>query len=51
MPAYPVDSILVEVPLQKGTYTFTLTFEPQSENMHGEINQAMLGYMSLIKIN
>ncbi|WP_439882604.1 alpha-L-rhamnosidase-related protein [Pontibacter sp. MBLB2868] len=40
----------VEVPLQKGSHTFTLTFEPQNENMHGEINQAMVDFMRVIKI-
>ncbi|MFD2248013.1 MGH1-like glycoside hydrolase domain-containing protein [Pontibacter ruber] len=40
----------VEVPLEKGTHTFSLTLEPHNENMHGEVNQAMLDYMRLVKI-
>mgnify|MGYP005752056001 CR=1 FL=1 len=40
----------VEVPLQKGSHTISLTFEPNNENMHGEINQAMVDYMRVIKI-
>ncbi len=40
----------VEVPLKKGKQTISLTFEPHNENMHGEVNQAMLDYMRVIKI-
>lgn len=40
----------VEVPLQKGSHTISLTFEPNNENMHGEINQAMVDYMRMVKI-
>ncbi|MFD2512305.1 trehalase family glycosidase [Pontibacter locisalis] len=40
----------VEVPLQKGTHTISLSFEPNNENMHGEINQAMVDYMRVVKI-
>ncbi|MCX2739750.1 alpha-L-rhamnosidase-related protein [Pontibacter anaerobius] len=40
----------VEVPLQKGSHTFTLSFEPHNENMNGEVNQAMVDYMRVVKI-
>ncbi len=40
----------VEVPLQKGSHTLTLSFEPHNENMNGEVNQAMVDYIRLIKI-
>lgn len=40
----------VEVPLQKGSHTFSLTFEPNNENMNLEVNQAMVDYMRVIKI-
>ncbi|WP_162053175.1 carbohydrate-binding protein [Pontibacter pamirensis] len=41
---------VVEVPLQQGRHTISLTFEPANENMHGEINQAMVDNMRVIKI-
>ncbi|MDX5422614.1 MAG: glycogen debranching protein, partial [Hymenobacteraceae bacterium] len=40
----------VEVPLQKGSHTFYLTFEPNNENMNLEVNQAMVDYMRVMKI-
>lgn len=40
----------VEVQLPKGKHTIRLTFEPHNENMHGEVNQAMLDYMRVIRI-
>jgi hypothetical protein len=40
----------VKVPLKKGTYTISLNFEPHNENMNGDVNQAMLDYMRLVKI-
>ncbi|ARS34527.1 MGH1-like glycoside hydrolase domain-containing protein [Pontibacter actiniarum] len=40
----------VEVPLQKGSHTISLTFEPNNENMNGEVNQAMVDYMRVVKI-
>ncbi|MBC5772754.1 glycogen debranching protein [Pontibacter sp. KCTC 32443] len=40
----------VDVQLPKGSHTISLTFEPHNENMHGEVNQAMLDYMRVIKI-
>lgn len=39
------------VKLTKGTHEFQLSFEDWNENMNGEINQAMLDYLRLIKIN
>lgn len=38
------------VKLKKGEHTFNLSFETWNENMNGEINQAMLDYMRLIRI-
>ncbi|AKD02081.1 family 78 glycoside hydrolase catalytic domain [Pontibacter korlensis] len=40
----------VEVSLKKGKHTLSLTFEPHNENMNGEINQAMVDYMRVVKI-
>ncbi len=40
----------VEVPLQKGRHTISLTFEPHNENMNGETNQAMVDLMRLVKV-
>ncbi|MER2997583.1 MGH1-like glycoside hydrolase domain-containing protein [Pontibacter populi] len=40
----------VEVPLKKGKQTISLTFEPHNENMNGDVNQAMLDYMRVVKI-
>lgn len=37
--------------LEKGTHTISLTFEAANQNMDGDINQAMLDYMRLIKID
>ncbi len=34
--------------LTKGNHTITLSFEPANENMHGEINQAMIDYMRVL---
>jgi hypothetical protein len=38
------------VRLEKGTQTLTLAYEPANENMNGEVNQAMLDYLRLIKV-
>ncbi len=40
----------VKVPLKKGKQTISLSFEPHNENMNGEVNQAMLDYMRVVKI-
>ena len=40
--------ILVE--LSKGTQTLTLAYEPANENMNGEVNQAMLDYARLTRV-
>ncbi|RSK24025.1 glycogen debranching protein [Hymenobacter metallilatus] len=40
--------ILVRLP--KGSHTLTLRFEPANENMNGEINQAMLDYLRLTRV-
>jgi len=39
------------VKLKKGEHKFNLSFESWNENMNGEINQAMLDYLRLIRIN
>ncbi|NEU08528.1 glycogen debranching protein [Flavihumibacter sp. R14] len=41
----------VQVSMKKGKQTLSLTFNPENENMNGEINQAMLDYVRLIKID
>ena len=40
----------VKVFLKKGKHNITLSFETANENMNGEINQAMLDYLRVIKI-
>jgi hypothetical protein len=40
--------IIVELP--KGTHTLTLVYEPANENMNGEVNQAMLDYVRLTRV-
>ncbi|WP_299991565.1 glycogen debranching protein [uncultured Pontibacter sp.] len=40
----------VWVQLEKGSNQLTLTFEPQNENMNGEINQAMVDHMRMIRV-
>ncbi|WP_223284604.1 carbohydrate-binding protein [Hymenobacter qilianensis] len=40
----------VQVQLEKGPQTLTLAFEPANENMNGEVNQAMLDYLRLTRI-
>lgn len=41
----------VQVELTKGKHELTLSFEPHNENMNGDVNQAMLDYLRVIKIN
>ena len=40
----------VQVLLSKGKHVVTLSFTVANENMNGEINQAMLDYLQLVKI-
>jgi hypothetical protein len=40
----------LELPLTKGLHHITISFEPWNENMNGDINQAMLDYVRLVKI-
>ncbi|MBF9255115.1 glycogen debranching protein [Pontibacter sp. 172403-2] len=40
----------VQVKLDKGTHTITLSFEPANENMNGEVNKAMLDYVRITKL-
>jgi len=40
----------VLVRLKKGTHPLTLAFESANENMNGEVNQAMLDYLRLRKV-
>lgn len=40
----------VQVPLEKGNHTITLSFDSSNENMNFDINQAMLDYMRILKI-
>jgi hypothetical protein len=39
-----------KVHLAKGTHILSLIFQPQNENMNGDINQAMLDYLRVIKL-
>lgn len=41
----------VQVHLEKGTHNLTLTFDKANENMNFEINQAMIDYMRVTKLN
>ena len=38
------------VRLEKGTHPLTLTYEPANHNMNGEVNQAMLDYLRLRRV-
>ncbi len=40
----------MKLPLTKGLHHISITFEPWNENMNGDINQAMLDCLRLIKI-
>jgi hypothetical protein len=40
----------VKLYLKKGTNTISLSYENYNENMNGEINQAMLDYMRVVKL-
>jgi hypothetical protein len=40
-----------QVKLTKGTHKLILSFENSNENMNGTVNQAMLDYLRVIKIN
>ncbi|WP_426491719.1 MGH1-like glycoside hydrolase domain-containing protein [Hymenobacter sp. 102] len=42
------NSVLVQLP--KGQHTLTLSFEPTNENMNGEVNQAMLDYLRVTRV-
>ncbi|WP_245318829.1 alpha-L-rhamnosidase-related protein [Hymenobacter elongatus] len=41
----------VLVRLEKGTHPLTLALEPANENMNGDVNQAMLDYLRVTKVN
>ncbi|WP_347157536.1 MGH1-like glycoside hydrolase domain-containing protein [Pontibacter chitinilyticus] len=41
----------VQVRLEKGTTEFTLSLEPANANMNGEVNQAMLDYLRVTKLD
>mgnify|MGYP003575268644 CR=1 FL=1 len=40
----------VSARLEKGKNVFSLSFEPQNENMNGEVNQAMIDFVRFTKI-
>lgn len=40
----------IQARLIKGKHFFTISFEPQNENMNGDINQAMLDHMRITRI-
>jgi len=44
------NSNFVQVKLTKGKHSVALVFEPQNENMHEEVNQAMLDAMCIYQI-
>ncbi len=39
------------VPLKKGSTQFILSLEPENRNMNGDINQAMIDYMRIVKVD
>lgn len=41
----------VKIKLTKGKHVVTLQFAPANENMNGEINQAMIDYLRLVRVN
>jgi len=41
----------VKVPLEKGKHTFTLLLDPVNENMNGAVNQAMLDFVRVVKLD
>ena len=41
----------VKIKLTKGKHVVTLQFTPANENMNGEINQAMIDYLRLVRVN
>jgi hypothetical protein len=41
----------LQVKLKKGNQKLSLTFESWNENMNGEVNQAMLDYMRIVRMN
>jgi hypothetical protein len=41
----------LQLELTKGSHQLRLSFERWNENMNGEINQAMLDYLRVIRIN
>lgn len=41
----------VQTSLEKGHHNITLTFDPANQNMNFDINQAMIDYMRITKIN
>jgi len=41
----------VKLHLTKGTHTVIIAFEPANENMNGDVNEAMIDYLRLIRIN
>ncbi|MGI4751581.1 MAG: MGH1-like glycoside hydrolase domain-containing protein [Janthinobacterium lividum] len=41
----------LQLKLEKGTYSVTLQFQPANENMNGEINQAAINYLRIIRIS
>jgi len=38
------------VRLEKGTHPLTLAYEPANQNMNGEVNQAMLDYLRVMRV-
>ena len=40
----------VLVRLEKGTHALTLAYEPANQNMNGEVNQAMLDYLRVRRV-
>jgi hypothetical protein len=38
------------VRLEKGTHALTLAYEPANQNMNGEVNQAMLDYLRVMRV-
>jgi len=41
----------LQLQLTRGSHQLKLSFEPWNENMNGEVNQAMLDYLRVIRVN
>jgi hypothetical protein len=43
-------AVPILVRLEKGTHALTLAYEPANQNMNGAVNQAMLDYLRMMRV-